>query len=69
VIEDDGPGIPPQARTQVFEPFYRLSRDADHAAGGYGLGLAIAARAIQLHGGAITIDESPLGGARFTASI
>ena len=69
VIEDDGPGIPPQARTQVFEPFYRLPRDADHAAGGYGLGLAIAARAIQLHGGAITIDESPLGGARFTASI
>jgi two-component system OmpR family sensor kinase len=66
VIEDDGPGIPPEARAQVFEPFYRLSRDEDHAAGGYGLGLAIAARAIQLHGGEIVIDESPLGGARFT---
>jgi two-component system OmpR family sensor kinase len=69
VIEDDGPGIPPAARAQVFEPFYRLSRDEDHAAGGYGLGLAIAARAIQLHGGEIAVDTSPLGGARFTASI
>jgi two-component system OmpR family sensor kinase len=66
VIEDDGPGIPPEARAQVFEPFYRLAREADHAAGGYGLGLAIAARAVQLHGGGIAIDESPLGGARFT---
>lgn len=66
VIEDDGPGIPPEARTQVFEPFYRLARDEDHPAGGYGLGLAIAARAIQLHGGELAVDTSPLGGARFT---
>lgn len=66
VIEDDGPGIPQEARAQVFEPFYRLSREADHAAGGYGLGLTIAAKAIRLHGGAIAVDTSPLGGARFT---
>lgn len=66
VIEDDGPGIPPEARAHVFEPFYRLAREADHPAGGYGLGLAIVARAIQLHGGDIAVDESPLGGARFT---
>ncbi|MYM21502.1 two-component sensor histidine kinase [Duganella sp. FT135W] len=66
MIEDDGPGIPPEARTQVFEPFFRLARDEDHAAGGYGLGLSIAARAVQLHGGEITVDTSPLGGARFT---
>ncbi|MYM80889.1 two-component sensor histidine kinase [Duganella sp. FT50W] len=69
VVEDDGPGIPADARAQVFEPFYRLTRQADHAAGGYGLGLAIAARAIRLHGGDILIDASPLGGARFTVSI
>jgi two-component system OmpR family sensor kinase len=69
VIEDDGPGIPPEARTQVFEPFYRLSREQDHAAGGYGLGLAIAAQAVRLHGGVISIDTSPLGGARFTIHI
>ncbi|MGV7207891.1 ATP-binding protein [Oxalobacteraceae bacterium A2-2] len=69
VIDDDGPGIPVEARQQVFEPFYRLARDADHAAGGHGLGLAIAARAVALHGGEIRIDTSPLGGARFTISI
>jgi len=69
VIEDDGPGIPPEAREQVFEPFYRLARDADNAAGGYGLGLTIAARAIQLHGGEVRVDASPLGGARFTVLI
>jgi two-component system OmpR family sensor kinase len=66
VIEDDGPGIPAEARAQVFEPFYRLARDVDHTAGGYGLGLSIAARAIQLHGGEIAVDTSLLSGARFT---
>jgi two-component system OmpR family sensor kinase len=69
VIEDDGPGIPPEARERVFEPLYRLARDADHAAPGYGLGLAIAARAIALHGGTLEVDDSALGGARFTASL
>jgi two-component system OmpR family sensor kinase len=66
VIEDDGPGIPADQHERVFQPFYRLARDEDHAAGGYGLGLAIAARAVALHGGAIAVDRSPLGGARFT---
>ncbi|OHV97256.1 sensor protein RstB [Janthinobacterium lividum] len=69
VIEDDGPGIPADQREQVFAPFYRLAREQDHAAAGHGLGLAIAARAVALHGGAITIDDSPLGGARFTIYI
>lgn len=69
VVEDDGPGIPAQAREKVFDPFYRLARDEDHAAGGYGLGLAIALKAARLHGGAIAIDDSPLGGARFTLSL
>lgn len=67
-VEDDGPGIPPEARLRVFEPFYRLAREPDHAAGGHGLGLAIAARAVALHGGAIVIDTSPLGGARCSIS-
>ena len=68
-VEDDGPGIPPEARERVFEPFYRLAREQDYAAGGYGLGLAITAKAVQLHGGAIAIDDSPLGGARFTITL
>ncbi len=69
VIEDDGPGIPAGQREQVFAPFYRLAREQDHATAGHGLGLAIAARAVALHGGAIAIDDSPLGGARFTIYI
>ena len=69
VIDDDGPGIPAGQRERVFAPFYRLEREQDHAAAGHGLGLAIAARAVALHGGAIAIDDSPLGGARFTICI
>lgn len=68
-VEDDGPGIPPEARQRVFEPFYRLEREQDYAANGYGLGLSITAKAVELHGGAIAIDDSPLGGARFTITL
>ncbi|RFP22717.1 two-component sensor histidine kinase [Duganella sp. BJB488] len=68
-VEDDGPGIPSEARERVFEPFYRLEREQDYAASGYGLGLAITAKAVQLHGGAIAVDDSPLGGARFTITL
>ncbi|GJI95110.1 two-component sensor histidine kinase [Duganella caerulea] len=68
-VEDDGPGIPPEARERVFEPFCRLEREQDYATSGYGLGLSITAKAVELHGGAIAIDDSPLGGARFTITL
>jgi two-component system OmpR family sensor kinase len=66
IIDDDGPGIPADQRERIFEPFYRLQRAQDHATAGYGLGLAIAAKAVALYGGVITVGDSPLGGARFT---
>ena len=65
VVEDDGPGIPEEERERIFEPFYRLDRSRDRATGGFGLGLAIARRAIQQHGGNITVTQSALGGASF----
>ena len=65
VVEDDGPGIPPTEREQVFEAFHRLDRSRDRATGGFGLGLAIAQKAIRLHGGMIVVDDAALGGARF----
>jgi len=65
-VDDDGPGVPASARARVFEPFVRLEREQDHASSGFGLGLAICAKAIQLHGGSVTISDSPLGGARFS---
>jgi signal transduction histidine kinase len=65
-IEDDGPGIPAAERQKVFEPFYRSDRDGTRASG-FGLGLAIARRALLLHGAEISVTESALGGARFCA--
>lgn len=69
IVDDDGPGIPPEEHEQVFEPFYRLDRSRDRATGGYGLGLAIARKAVSLHHGAITAERSPLGGARLVLRI
>jgi two-component system OmpR family sensor kinase len=64
-VEDNGPGIPPDQRERVFEAFYRLDRSRDRNTGGFGLGLAIAHKAITLHGGTIGVDQSTLGGAKF----
>jgi two-component system OmpR family sensor kinase len=63
-VEDDGPGIPEEERQRVFEPFYRLDRSRDRSTGGFGLGLAIAQKAVALHGGKIVVTASALGGAK-----
>ena len=65
-VDDDGIGIPPDDRESVFSAFTRLDRSRDRATGGYGLGLAITRRVLELHGGTASADASPLGGARFT---
>ena len=66
-IEDDGPGIPEEDRTRVFEAFARLDDSRTRASGGYGLGLSIVSRIAYWFGGTIQVDQSPaLGGARFT---
>lgn len=58
MVDDDGPGIPPDRREGVFRPF-----ESD-AAGGTGLGLTIARDVIRAHGGEIALEDSPLGGLR-----
>jgi two-component system OmpR family sensor kinase len=68
-VEDDGPGIPEDERERIFEPFYRLDRSRDRSTGGFGLGLSIASKAVALHGGMLSVDASPLGGARFTITL
>ncbi|HJV92793.1 MAG TPA: ATP-binding protein [Azonexus sp.] len=65
-VDDDGIGIPAAEREHIFSAFTRLDRSRDRATGGYGLGLAIARRVLELHGGSATADAAPLGGARFT---
>ena len=59
-VRDHGPGIPTAEIHRVFEPFYRASGSA--AAGGFGLGLAIARRAIATHGGSIRARNAEGGG-------
>jgi two-component system OmpR family sensor kinase len=58
-IADRGPGVPDDEVAKIFEPFMRSLQS--HA-GGYGLGLAIAKRAIQAHGGTIGAENRPGGG-------
>jgi signal transduction histidine kinase len=62
-VDDDGDGIPPVQRADVFERFGRL--DEARASGGTGLGLAIALEIARSHGGTIDVGDAPMGGARF----
>ena len=64
LVDDRGPGIPPEERENVFEPFYRLEPSRNRHTGGTGLGLSIARAVLRSHGGDITISRSPEGGAR-----
>ncbi|ACL62012.1 ATP-binding protein [Methylobacterium nodulans] len=67
-VDDDGPGISPDRREEVFKPFVRLD-DARQDAGGSGLGLAIALDIARAHGGDVSLHDSPLGGLRATVRI
>lgn len=62
VVEDDGPGIPPEERARVFEPFYRIEASRNRDSGGTGLGLTIVRRIAERHGGTVTLGDSPRGG-------
>lgn len=53
VVRDCGPGVPEKDLQHIFEPFYRVDAARNRAMGGDGLGLAIAARAVAIHGGTI----------------
>lgn len=64
-VDDDGPGIPEQQREGIFDAFKRLDASRDRGTGGFGLGLSITQRISQWHGGEISVEDSPLGGARF----
>ncbi|MFT7028199.1 MAG: two-component system osmolarity sensor histidine kinase EnvZ, partial [Paracoccaceae bacterium] len=58
VIEDDGPGIPPEAREAAFRPFTRLDEARNQDKGGVGLGLSIALDVARAHGGTVKLDRS-----------
>lgn len=62
-VGDDGPGVSPEERERLFEPFVR-GKSSAHA-GGSGLGLYIAKAIVEAHGGTLSLSESPQGGALF----
>lgn len=62
IVYDQGPGVPEKDLELIFEPFYRVDAARDRAGGGEGLGLAIAARAVALHGGVIEARNRQPGG-------
>jgi signal transduction histidine kinase len=62
VVEDEGPGIPPELRESIFDPF---RRGPDTGAPGTGIGLSLVARFAELHGGRAWVEERPGGGASF----
>src|SRR5690606_20008225 len=68
-VEDDGPGIPPERRDDVFRPFLRLDASRNQDQGNSGLGLSIARDIAIAHGGDILLSESELGGLRATIRI
>ena len=64
-VEDCGCGIPPEDLPRVFEPFYRAESARRLGRAGVGLGLAIAQRIAETHGGTITVESETGGGSRF----
>jgi signal transduction histidine kinase len=60
VVDDDGPGVAPDQRTRVFEPFVRAPQAVERQISGHGLGLALIAHVARRHGGgARFIDGEP----------
>lgn len=64
-VDDDGPGVPPAERERIFERFAR----GNGAGQGSGLGLALVRQQARLHGGEAAVEDSALGGARFTVRL
>jgi two-component system, OmpR family, osmolarity sensor histidine kinase EnvZ len=68
-VDDDGPGIPPNRRDDVFKPFLRLDDARNQDEAGSGLGLSIARDIARSHGGDVMLGDSPMGGLRASVRI
>ena len=69
-VDDEGPGVPHDERSSIFEPFIRLDRDRNVGIAGSGLGLAVVRHIVEQHGGRIWVERSSRGsGSRFTVEL
>ena len=68
-VDDQGPGIPLDARQRIWEPYSRLAPAAASAVAGTGIGLAVVRDLVTLHGGSVRVDDAPGGGARFVVEL
>ncbi len=66
---DTGEGIPAEDLPNIFERFYRVDKSRARATGGSGLGLTIAKRLVEAHGGKIEVHSEPGKGSRFTFTL
>jgi Histidine kinase-, DNA gyrase B-, and HSP90-like ATPase len=69
LVDDAGPGVPVQFRERVFERFARGPADGAPRGDGAGLGLALVAEQVRLHGGRVWVEDRPGGGARFVVEL
>jgi signal transduction histidine kinase len=68
-VSDTGEGIPAEDLPNIFERFYRVDRSRARATGGSGLGLTIAKRMVEAHGGQITVQSEPGKGSSFSFTL
>ena len=69
IVSDEGPGVPPEEREQVFTRFYRGSGEVVVQTRGVGIGLSLVAEFTARMHGEVTVDDAPGGGARFTVRL
>ncbi|OGN98524.1 MAG: hypothetical protein A2Y58_00110 [Chloroflexi bacterium RBG_13_51_52] len=68
-VSDTGEGIPPEELSMIFERFYRVDKSRARTTGGSGLGLTIAKRLVETHGGKISVKSQPGKGSTFTFTL
>ena len=64
-VDDEGPGVPPEARERIWQPYSRLASAAASGIAGTGIGLAVVRELVSLHGGSASVEDAPTGGSRF----
>lgn len=69
MVDDEGPGVPREARERIWQPYARLGPAASSGIAGTGIGLAVVRDLAALHGGTASVEDAPGGGARFAVTL